>query len=181
MDVDLSIYFSKYETYIDMIEGIVSKVRNENVDNVKCKIGCSDCCYALFDLSLIEALYINHHFNKKFSGDSKIAIQEKAGKVDRKINKIKKSMYKELKAGAKEVEILGKMAMERIRCPLLNFKDECEMYENRPITCRLYGIPTSSSGVSHICGKSGFDNLLIFVNGCVYYLGPWLCGSLIGG
>ena len=32
----------------------------------------------------------------------------------------------------------------------------CDLYEHRPITCRLYGIPTSIGGVGHTCGKSGF-------------------------
>jgi hypothetical protein len=32
----------------------------------------------------------------------------------------------------------------------------CDFYEYRPITCRLYGIPTSIGGIGHTCGKSGF-------------------------
>jgi hypothetical protein len=30
------------------------------------------------------------------------------------------------------------------------------MYESRPITCRVYGIPTSTAGTSHICGRTNF-------------------------
>ncbi len=30
------------------------------------------------------------------------------------------------------------------------------MYEYRPITCRVYGIPTSTAGASHICGRTNF-------------------------
>lgn len=155
--MDLNEFFIKYETLVDMVDNVFKKVKTEHVKNVKCKEGCSDCCYALFDLSLIEALYINHKFNEKISGNKKVDILENAGKVDRQIYKLKKDAYKEYKDGKKEVEILGKMAMERIRCPLLNSSDTCDLYENRPITCRLYGIPTSSGGVSHICGDSGFE------------------------
>jgi len=32
----------------------------------------------------------------------------------------------------------------------------CVMYDNRPITCRVYGIPTSTAGASHICGRTNF-------------------------
>jgi len=48
------------------------------------------------------------------------------------------------------------MALERIRCPLLNEKELCDLYEYRPITCRFYGVPTAIGGAGHTCGKSGF-------------------------
>ena len=118
--MDLKEFFIKYETLVDMVDKVFDKVKSEYSDNVKCKQGCSDCCYALFDLSLIESLYINHKFNEKFSGNDKIELLEKANKVDRKIYKLKKDAYKQYKEAENEVEILGKMAMERIRCPLLN-------------------------------------------------------------
>jgi hypothetical protein len=30
------------------------------------------------------------------------------------------------------------------------------MYDNRPVTCRLYGVPTEIGGLSHTCGLTGF-------------------------
>jgi len=48
------------------------------------------------------------------------------------------------------------MAFERVRCPLLNEKDLCDLYDNRPLTCRFYGIPTAIGGAGHTCGKSDF-------------------------
>jgi Fe-S-cluster containining protein len=49
------------------------------------------------------------------------------------------------------------MAAQRIRCPLLDNDDKCELYRSRPITCRLYGIPTVIGGQAHTCGLSGFE------------------------
>ena len=40
-------------------------VRKAYAECVKCEEKCADCCFALFDLTLIEALYINHKFNAK--------------------------------------------------------------------------------------------------------------------
>jgi len=48
------------------------------------------------------------------------------------------------------------LAEERVRCPLLGAKNRCHLYAFRPITCRLYGIPTSIQGSGHTCGLSGF-------------------------
>jgi len=44
----------------------------------------------------------------------------------------------------------------RIRCPLLNDRNECILYPYRPITCRVYGIPTKVQGVPRVCGQAGF-------------------------
>ncbi|MCW7755235.1 YkgJ family cysteine cluster protein, partial [Desulfobotulus sp. H1] len=117
---------------------------------------CADCCHALFDLSLVEAIYIKEKFDERFSGAEKHVILEKANRADRKTYRIKKDAAKERNEGVSEVEILGRMSMERVRCPLLGEDETCQLYEFRPLTCRLYGIPTSSNGVSHTCGKSAF-------------------------
>ncbi|MBU0993729.1 MAG: YkgJ family cysteine cluster protein [Proteobacteria bacterium] len=155
--MDFKPILDKYETYVQMIDGIFKKVGNEYGYCVKCKPGCDDCCYALFDLSFIEAVYINRRFKENFSGDQRSLLIEKAARADRQIHKLKKSAFQQLKHGRDEIGILGDMAMERVRCPFLNEKSKCDMYDMRPITCRLYGIPTSTSGASHICGKSAFE------------------------
>ena len=112
--------------------------------------------FCLFDLTLIEALYLHHKFNEKFQGATKVELVEKANRADRGIYKIKRKAFKELQSGRNEGELLAEMALERVRCPLLNEEDLCELYDYRPLTCRFYGIPTAIGGAGHTCGKSGF-------------------------
>ena len=69
---------------------------------------------------------------------------------------IKRKAIKEVQAGKNEVDVLMELSGERCRCALLNDDDLCDLYEHRPITCRLYGIPTSVQGIAHTCGQSGF-------------------------
>lgn len=157
MDVDFSPFFQKYEALVAMADSLFERIKKEYPDCVKCKTECSDCCYALFDLSLIEALYLNHHFQKQFSGPEKEQLLEKANRADRLVYKLKRDAFKQLQKGKSETEILEQMAQERIRCPLLNDRDLCDLYTHRPITCRLYGIPTSIGGQGHTCGISGFE------------------------
>ena len=156
MEFDFSPFFEKYQSLVAIADSVFERIKQEYPDCVKCQIECSDCCHALFDLSLIEALYINHQFNRMFSGTEKERLTEKANKADRSIYKLKRKAYKEFQEGKSEAEILDDMSKERIRCPLLNEKDLCDLYDYRPITCRLYGIPTSIGGQSHTCGISGF-------------------------
>ena len=49
------------------------------------------------------------------------------------------------------------MAEYRVPCPLLNDSNLCDLYDDRPITCRLYGVPTAIGGQGHTCGLSAFE------------------------
>ncbi len=154
--MDLDKHFVKYEAVVNMVDQVFDRVKQEYPKEVFCREKCSDCCYAIFDLTLIEALYLNHKFNENFSGKEKAELIAIADKTDRALAKMKRDAYKKVKDGADQLEIVGKMSQERVRCPLLGENDLCLMYECRPITCRVYGIPTSTAGASHICGRTNF-------------------------
>ena len=154
--MNLKTHFVKYEALVHIVDAVFERVKKEYPKEVFCREKCSDCCYAIFDLTLIEALYLKDKFLKSFSGKSKTEIIEIADKTDRALVKLKRDAFKQVKAGKDQLEIVGQMSMERIRCPLLGENNLCVMYEHRPITCRIYGIPTSTAGVSHICGRTNF-------------------------
>ncbi len=155
--IDFTPFFIEYEALVEMVDGVFSRVKEEHGSQVKCKTGCSDCCYALFDLTLIEAAYISTKFREMFADKDREDLIEKANRADRMVYKVKRDAHKAVKEGKNDVEILAKVGAERVRCPLLNLQDECDMYMHRPLTCRLYGIPTSINGMSHTCGSSGFE------------------------
>jgi len=154
--VDFSPYFEKYERLVAEVEKIVASVQALHGDCVNCGQGCSDCCHALFDLSLVEALYLNHKFNAAFEGQTRSDILDRADQAERENYRIKREAFKMSRDGARSADILAGIAKARVRCPLLDADERCELYAARPITCRLYGIPTAFGGQAHTCGKSGF-------------------------
>jgi Fe-S-cluster containining protein len=149
-------YFKKYEALVGTAEKVFGQVKNKFPDEVKCKEGCSDCCHALFDLTLIEAMYINYRFNEQFEGKEKNDLMEKANKADRQICKVKKEAFRSTQDGKEEETVIEEVGQKRIRCPLLGEGDLCEMYAYRPIACRVYGIPQAIGGKGRTCGFSGF-------------------------
>lgn len=157
MDFDFTPYFRRYEALLRLADQLFEQMADKHPECVRCKIGCSDCCHALFDLTLIEALYLNHKFNECFAGSEKENLLETANIADRQVNRIKREAYRSLRQGKSEEEVLEELAEMRIRCPLLNEQEQCLLYEHRPITCRLYGIPTAIRGRGHTCGISGFE------------------------
>ncbi len=154
--MNLEPFFEQYEALLKTADDLFNRVAGQFPQEVECKQGCADCCYALFDLTLVEALYIKQHFDRCFEGSDREKRLQIANRIDRQLYKIKRKAYKELEAGKSEEDILNELAEVKIRCPLLNDQDSCDLYAHRPITCRFYGIPTSIAGKGHTCGLSGF-------------------------
>lgn len=156
MAIDFTEYFERYEAVVAEVDAVFNKFETEMGDLVKCGKGCSDCCYALFDITLPEAIYINKKFNEDFSGLERSAIMQRADEADRQIHKLKRKVFKATQEGRPATEILMEVSKARVRCPMLNDDNLCSIYENRPITCRLYGVPTSIGGEAHTCNQAGF-------------------------
>ena len=148
----LTLLLQRYEQLVAKADQAFEKMAKDYPRCVKCKSHCSDCCHALFGLFLIEAVYLKHHFDKLGRKARRAAIQ-RGKKADRGL----KNLGNRLKAQYGDHQIPKySLARERIRCPLLDDNEECILYPYRPITCRVYGIPTSIQGKAHVCGKAGF-------------------------
>jgi len=157
MALDFSEFFKRYEAIIGEADQVFDTVKARYAENVRCEKGCSDCCHALFDLTLVEALYLNTNFLERFSGKAKSQVLARADEADRLVHRLKRDAFKAVKEGAPAQEILAEMAKVRVRCPLLDDDGACLMYDKRPVTCRIYGVPTAIGGQAHTCGKSGFE------------------------
>lgn len=155
---DLSPIFADYENLRHEADALFSHIDAANPGCVTCHKGCSDCCSALFDLSLVEAMSINNAFVKTFPhGPLRSRILERTSTIDRQLTKSKRELYKAEKEGRNADDIMTLVAESRMPCPLLDENNHCLLYEERPITCRLYGIPLAIGAKSHVCGFSRFD------------------------
>ncbi len=155
---DLAPIFNRYEALRAEADGVFERIAHKFPGDVTCHQGCSDCCHALFDLSLVEAMYINSAFIQAFEyGPLRSQILERASETDRRLTRVKREMYQAEKAGDTPAHIMTKAAGARVRCPLLSDGNTCLLYNARPIICRLYGIPLDIGGKGHVCGLSGFS------------------------
>ena len=157
MSIDFKPYFEMYEALVGKVDRAFERVRQAHPNEVRCHLGCSDCCHAIFDISLIEAMYINARFYEKLPETGRAELLEKANRIDRQLARIKREAAKSVSDGTDEAMVLERLAEIRVPCPLLSDEGRCELYAFRPITCRLYGIPTAIDGRGHTCGLSGFE------------------------
>jgi Fe-S-cluster containining protein len=153
----LASIFANYEILCAEADALFDQVRRRHPDCVACSLGCSDCCHAMFDLSLVEALYLNQQFHQAIAfGPQHSAIIDAAGDADRLAARVKRALYTSSKDGNTR-QVMEDAAHTRIRCPLLDAEDHCLLYAHRPVTCRLYGVPAAIAGEAHVCGKSAFS------------------------
>ena len=130
------------DTLFVAIDQAFEAVRQAHPDAITCGKGCADCCQAVFDVSLVEAVNLQAH-----------------------VQRLDLSVREEIAVAAQEARQAweGIMtagldpAVARIRCPLLDGQGLCLCYEARPVNCRTYGIPTVIDGKGHVCGFSGFE------------------------
>ena len=157
MTFDFEPYFKRYRSLADLADQAYERIRKEYAECVTCRVGCADCCHALFDLTLIEALYLNRKFMELLDESHRQQLEEKANRADRQIHKIKRQAQKAIKKGKSEEQVLIELGDERVRCPLLNDDNQCDLYEHRPLICRLYGVPLNIGGSARICGLTKFE------------------------
>lgn len=156
--VELEEIFLEYEVLTAQVDRLFQDVQSKYPEEVACTKACSDCCHALFDLSLVEAMAVNRAFHEKFGfGAERSKIMERASDADRTLTRLKYQYFRNAQRGMSDADIMEKAAHEKVRCPLLGDDDLCVLYEHRPLTCRIYGVPTAIRGKGHVCGKCRFD------------------------
>jgi len=150
--MDFSYLFEPYDNLVQKSDQAFRRMSGEFTENIKCELHCSDCCHAVFGLFLIEAAFLKRDFDQ-LEEDERRAALKRGDEADKEHEKLVRT----LKEFEDDPQMRAySMAKARIRCPLLADNNECILYPCRPITCRVYGIPTIVRGVPRVCGKAGF-------------------------
>lgn len=152
--MNLTQLFKTYELLLDKADAAFQKIEKEHGSCINCERHCSDCCHAVFGLFLIEATYLKHKFDQLDPEEIKGALL-RCHKADKDLKRLERRLEDHANDPNMQAYTL---ARERIRCPLLDDNEECALYPYRPITCRVYGIPTKIQGKAHVCGKAGFES-----------------------
>ncbi len=146
-------FFGPYEELQTAADMAFNEMSNAHPEKVRCRKGCDECCHAVFGLFLVEAAFLHEAF-KALDEPVKREVLTKCKAADDAAVRLENRLRGCRNDPAEAARI---MATERIRCPLLTEKRDCILYNERPLTCRVYGIPTMVQGTLRVCGKSGFS------------------------
>jgi Fe-S-cluster containining protein len=144
--------YQHYEELVKKADASFRRMETDYGECIGCRIHCSDCCHALFGLFLVEAAHIQKHFEKLPKAERRAALL-RADEADRELKKVEVKLQR---YGDEPQMRALTLARERVRCPLLDKNEECILYPQRPVTCRLYGIPTAIQGKVRVCPAASF-------------------------
>ncbi len=109
---------------------------------IVCQNGCSECCRGLFDITLLDALYLRRGFDK-LPERQKTEIAQAATRRLELLSQVNPGFVEPwLLNGIPESDWDALMPEDDdTPCLLLSETGGCLVYEYRPMTCRLNGIP----------------------------------------
>lgn len=111
-------------------------------EKISCKSGCSACCRSLFDITLLDACYLKLGFVALSAETREMVLKKVTNRLD-----LMREQWPEfahpyvLNHRPEEDWELLMPEEDETPCVLVGQDGRCLVYENRPMTCRLHGIP----------------------------------------
>ena len=125
----------------------------QHSDMIACCNGCSECCRGLFDITLLDAFYLKYGFDKLPESLKSEIVKGASRRLELLSLENPEFVEPWLLNGIPEDDWDALMPEDdETPCLLLSETGECLIYEYRPMTCRLNGIP-----LLDVSGEELFD------------------------
>src|SRR5262245_43308006 len=115
------------------IDDWFATIRKRYSNEMQCGKGCTACCHGLFDISLADANVVATGF-QKLPETLQADVYAKAAHLQVSIP------AKFFRDDDPTIDQVVESA-SNAACPCLGPAGECLIYENRPLACRLEGVP----------------------------------------
>jgi Fe-S-cluster containining protein len=138
---DLNRILVDYRALLETVDSWFNRGIESSGRHIQCRPGCSQCCRGLFDISLLDAYFLQQGF-------------------DRLPAELRQSVLSKCRARLAELQqgwpgfaapyllnhlpdaLWTEMPEDDMTpCPLLGEDGRCLVYAYRPMTCRLHGLP----------------------------------------
>ncbi len=106
-----------------------------------CRGGCSACCRGLFDITLLDAFLLKSAFSSLKPAIRKEVLQKSQLRLEELQQRWPGLQPPYLLNGLPDHEWTEMPEDDETPCPLLDAEGFCLIYNSRPLTCRLHGLP----------------------------------------
>jgi Fe-S-cluster containining protein len=132
----------QYGTLLQEVDEWFETCLQQHPEAIACHHGCSECCRGLFDITLLDALYLKRGFDRLPVSVQQPVMVKAAGRLDGLTTQWPDFTRPWTLNHIPEVQWDSMMPEEdETPCPLLSEQGSCLVYDFRPMTCRLNGIP----------------------------------------
>jgi Fe-S-cluster containining protein len=149
---------------IQIVDSTLADAARRSGEWLVCRPGCTQCCIGAFPINQLDALRL-----RRGLADLEVRAPERAEGVRRRSRESVARLSRDF-PGDPVSGVLGEgdEAEERFSsfandepCPVLDPETgNCELYESRPMTCRVFGPPVRSEdglGVCELCYQGASD------------------------
>ena len=132
----------KYGELLQKVDRWFTDCLGKHPNEIHCRTGCSECCRGLFDITLLDACFLKSGFDRLEPLAKDPALQkarERLAAIQTHWSDFAPPYILNYRP-EEEWEILMPDDDET-PCPLLGSDGRCLVYDFRPMTCRLHGLP----------------------------------------
>lgn len=132
----------RYASLLGEVDAWFRKCSSSYPDQITCHSGCSSCCRGLFDITLLDAVYLKRGVELLEENVRRRVILAARQRLNSLSDQFPAFAEPWLLNAIPEAEWEALMPEEdQTPCPLLSETGHCLVYQHRPMTCRLNGIP----------------------------------------
>lgn len=155
------------QALIQIVDSALADATRRSGEWLVCRQGCTQCCIGVFAINQLDALRL-----RRGLADLKKRAPRRADRVRERAREAVARLSRDfpgdpvsgvLDEGDDAAERFSDFANEE-PCPVLDPETgNCELYESRPMTCRVFGPPVRSEdglGVCELCYRGASDEAI---------------------
>lgn len=155
---------AKDQALIQIVDAALADVTRRSGDWLVCRPGCTQCCIGVFPINQLDAVRLRSGLVEleKRAPDRAARVRERAQDAVRRLSpSFPGDPATGLLDESEEAEARFAEFADDEPCPVLDPQTGiCELYESRPMTCRVFGPPVRSEdglGVCELCFHGASD------------------------
>jgi len=141
----LPVVADAYGRALAPLDGWSAAVSAAHPGVVPCRAGCSACCHGPFDISAADAVLIARALGR-LAPEARAEVAARARRLVGKARALSPGWgppFAIRDIGEDRFDALGE-ALADEPCPLLDDEGRCRIYVDRPLVCRLIGLPMAT-------------------------------------
>ena len=128
---------------LHIVDNWLVKANRAGGENIACHLGCAQCCYGAFAISRLDAQRLQRGLSLLADHDLERAqhlVQRSADWLERNVDFFPGDMETGILHETPEADEIFEEFANDEPCPALDPETKtCDLYEHRPMTCRVFG------------------------------------------